>query len=135
MKGTGLSDRQLIDMAKRAMTNAIASSSGFNVGVTLLAGDGRVFTGCNIENPSLMLTICAERVALYKALSEGVRDFARVVILANKNPCFPCGSCRQLLLEFAPGVEVVVVGARGGVKRFRIERLLPKAFKISGDSL
>lgn len=120
-----LSNRQLVDAARKAMANSMALSSGFKVGAAVLTDGGKVFTGCNIENPSLMLTLCAERVALYNAISNGERGFKKMAVFATRNPCYPCGSCRQALLEFAPGCEVIVVDEKGKTKKARIEELLP----------
>ncbi|MBI5892113.1 MAG: cytidine deaminase [Deltaproteobacteria bacterium] len=122
-------NKDLIGIAEKARQNAVADFSGFRVGAAILADDGRVFTGCNVENPSLMLTICAERVAILKALSEGARSFKKIAVFAARNPCFPCGSCRQMLFEFAQGLEVITVDSTGRIKCVRIDKLLPKAFK------
>lgn len=121
--------RRLVSMAERAMEMAIAPFSSLKVGSAILAGDGRVFTGCNIENPSLMLTVCAERVALYKALSEGVIEFkAMAVVSSSGKPTFPCGVCRQILFEFAPSLAVIVKNG-GEIRSIPIERLLPYPFR------
>ncbi|HBO84022.1 MAG: cytidine deaminase [Deltaproteobacteria bacterium GWC2_42_11] len=128
-RGAKTGNRGLVKVAMGAMTNAVADFSGFKVGAAILAGDGRIFTGCNIENPSLMLTICAERVALLKALSEGATDFERIAISASKNPCYPCGSCRQMLFEFAKGIKVITVNPKGSMKSTGIDKLLPMTFR------
>lgn len=91
------------------MAQAYAPYSKFPVGAALLAADGRVFTGCNVENASFGLTMCAERVAIGKAISEGVRHFTAVAIVAEKlKPCPPCGACRQVLAEFGPHLLVLL---------------------------
>ena len=107
-------DREnLLSLARTALNHAYAPYSRFPVGAALLAEDGRVFTGCNVENASFGLTLCAERVALGKAVSEGVRRFKAVAIVAEKlKPCPPCGACRQVLAEFGP--ELVVLLERDG---------------------
>lgn len=119
----------LADAALKAAGNAIAGHSGFRVGAALMAADGSVYTGCNIENPSLMLTVCAERVALFKALSEGAREFSAIAVVSpGAAPCYPCGSCRQALHEFAPGLVVIVDNGKGKLERLPLAGLLPKAF-------
>lgn len=119
---------RLLSSAQEAMKRAIAPHSGFKVGVALLTQDGKTYTGCNIENPSLMLSVCAERVALLKALSEGAVAFKAMAIVSDPDRyCFPCGACRQLLVEFAPGI-VVYLSSAEGVRKFAIEELLPHPF-------
>src|SRR2546427_7768915 len=106
---------QLLTRARAAMEMAVAPSSKFRVGAALLCDDGSVFTGCNIESPTY-LGICAERVALFKALSEGRRGFRAIAIAGGANGgCPPCGACRQILWEFAPTLEVLLEDGRGGV--------------------
>src|SRR5256712_8119828 len=105
---------QLLTRARAAMEMAVAPSSKFRVGAALLCDDGSVFTGCNIESPTY-LGICAERVALFKALSEGRRGFKTIAIAGGANGgCPPCGACRQILWEFAPSLEVLLEDGRGG---------------------
>ena len=119
---------KLIEAAEKAVRNAIAPYSKFKVGAAVLASDGRTFTGCNIENPSLMLTCCAERIALLKALSEGCKSFKALAVVSNKGDyCFPCGCCRQMLSEFAPGISIYLK-SKTGIKRYSIEELLPYPF-------
>src|SRR5438552_12188896 len=111
---------KLLARAREAMAMAIAPSSKFKVGAALLCADGTVFTGCNIESPTY-LGICAERVALFKALSEGRRVFKTIAIAGGGNGgCPPCGACRQVLWEFAPGLEVLLDDSRGGFTQRRI---------------
>ena len=96
------------------MAMAVAPSSKFQVGAALLCEDGTVFTGCNIESPTY-LGICAERVALFKALSEGQRSFKTIAVACGTNgACSPCGACRQILWEFAPELEVALDDGQGG---------------------
>jgi cytidine deaminase len=119
----------LVRAAQKAVQNALAPYSGFRVGAALLSSNGRTYTGCNIENPSLMLTTCAERVALLKALSEGEREFRAIAVVSSEeNPCFPCGTCRQMLTEYAPELEVYLLSG-SGTKTYRIKDLLPHAFR------
>ncbi len=119
----------LLDASSKALKRAIAPYSKFRVGVSLLTGDGSVFTGCNIENPSLMLSICAEKVAIVKAISEGKRNIKAIMIKSSKGVyCPPCGACRQLIAEFAPDAEIYLASKRG-IKKYTIQELLPDAFK------
>jgi cytidine deaminase len=119
----------LIAGAEEAMKRAVAPYSHFKVGASLLASDGRIYTGCNIENPSLMLASCAERTALLKAVSEGQTDFkAMAIVSSGGGYCFPCGSCRQMLKEFAPGISVFLSSEKG-IKRFTVGELLPYPFE------
>lgn len=121
-------DRQaLIEQAQDAMRAAHVPYSRFPVGAALLAEDGRVFTGCNIENASYPLTMCAERVAIGKAVSEGVKRFVAVAIVAEKAaPCTPCGACRQVLAEFGP--MNVVLAKPGEPLEYTLDELLPFSF-------
>src|SRR5437879_12640754 len=106
---------ELVTRARAAMEMAVAPSSKFRVGAALLCDDGSVFTGCNIESPTY-LGICAERVALFKALSEGRRSFTAIAIAGGADGGCPyCGGCRQILWEYGASLEVVMEGGRGGV--------------------
>src|SRR5262245_4331613 len=99
----------LLDAARAARLNAHAPFSNFEVGAALQTHDGKVITGCNIENATYGLTICAERVAMFKALSEGHRQFARIAVVADTQaPTPPCGACRQILWEFGGDLEVIL---------------------------
>jgi cytidine deaminase len=121
----------LLARAREARAQAYAPYSGFQVGAALLAADGRVFTGCNVENASYGLTICAERVAVGRAVSEGVRDFVAVAVAGPdaSEPCPPCGSCRQVLHEFGGALQVVFEsGDPAGPTIVPISELLPGAF-------
>ncbi|MCU0255329.1 MAG: cytidine deaminase [Vicinamibacterales bacterium] len=119
----------LVRAAREARGRAIAPYSRFKVGAALEAADGAIVTGCNIENATFGLTTCAERVALFKALSEGVREFRRVVVVADtRTPTPPCGPCRQLLWEYAGDVEVVLANASGVCATYRMSDLLPLPF-------
>lgn len=121
--------KRLIKEAEEAMENAIAPYSGFVVGAALLADDNEIYRGCNIENPSLMLSFCAERTALVKALSEGKRNFRAMAIVSKEGKyCFPCGSCRQMIAEFASDIELYLA-SHEGVKKYSIPELLPRFFR------
>ncbi len=122
----------LIKAAEAAFQHAVAPSSGFRVGAALQTQKGALFTGCNIESP-VYLGICAERVALFKALSEGFREFLALAIVCEEGvACSPCGTCRQLLWEFAPGLKIVLVDEQGAAQCHAIEDLLPKVFERGG---
>lgn len=111
---------------------AVAPFSKFRVGAALEAEDGRIFTGCNIENASYGLTMCAERVAIFKALSEGVRRFRRMAVAAETESLTPpCGPCRQLIWEFCGDVELVLVNTSGKTESVRMSDLLPRPFDAS----
>lgn len=103
--------------------------SHFAVGAALQGADGMVYTGCNIENAAYSATLCAERVALAKAVSEGKRDFVRLAIAASgEDYCVPCGVCRQMLWEFAPDLEIICLNGQGQARIFSLRELLPHAF-------
>ena len=121
--------RSLVDAARRARENAVARFSNFKVGAALETTDGVVVTGCNVENATYGLTICAERVAMFKALSEGHRTFSRIAIVADTDdPTPPCGACRQILWEFAGDLEVVLANLTQEKGVHRLKDLLPLPF-------
>ena len=122
----------LIDAASRARQHAHAPYSHFRVGAALRANSGRIFTGCNIENATFGLTLCAERVAVFKALSEGERGFDAVAIVADTEQLTPpCGACRQILWEFCREAEVILSNLSGQTIVRRMSDLLPDAFDAS----
>ena len=126
-----MTDAMLYQAARDAMKNAYVPYSNYRVGAALLAKDGRLFTGCNVENAAYGNTLCAERTALVKAISEGVREFTKIAIAAKSSAPFPCGACRQSLYEFAPGLEVLVTweGEEGVFeKKTTLAALLPEGF-------
>ncbi len=119
----------LVAAATMARTRAHARYSGFKVGAALETGDGDVITGCNVENATYGLTLCAERVALVKALSEGHNIFTRIVVVADtENPTPPCGSCRQLLWEYRGDIEVILANLERTAATMRLSELLPLPF-------
>lgn len=127
-----MTDRQLINLAEQASRNAYVPYSHFAVGAALECRDGTVFTGCNVENAALGSTICAERTAACKAVSEGHRDFAAIAIAGRSDDyCVPCGSCRQVMMEFAPDLTVICLNKNGESKKFVLKELLPYGFDQS----
>ena len=119
----------LVDVARRAREHAVATFSHFKVGAALETANGTVVTGCNVENATYGLTICAERVAMFKALSEGHRAFTRIAIVADTaDPTPPCGACRQILWEFGGDLEIVLANLTGVAGTHRLKDLLPLPF-------
>jgi cytidine deaminase len=114
------------------MQKSYSPYSKYAVGAALLSADGRVFTGCNIENASYSPTICAERTAIFKAVSEGHLKFKRIAIAGrSEDYCVPCGVCRQVMKEFAPDLEVICLNGKGEAKHFTLNELLPYGFDSS----
>jgi cytidine deaminase len=121
-------DDALVTAARSARTHAYCPYSGFAVGAALETPDGRIFTGCNVENASYGLTVCAERAAVLAAVAAGVRHFRRLVVVAEADPpVSPCGACRQVLIEFGRNLQVEGVGPRGRC-RWALTDLIPEAF-------
>ena len=127
MTGKSMTDKQLIAIAAEARKRAYAPYSGFPVGAALLACSGKVYTGCNVESASSGLTICAERVAVFKAVSEGELEFDAIAVITATGAS-PCGACRQVLIEFGDSLRVLVVDTAGHVIEFSLEQLIPNAF-------
>jgi cytidine deaminase len=126
-----MNDRELLKIAKDAAENAYVPYSKFPVGAALECSDGAIYTGCNIENSSIGNTICAERVAVAKAVSDGNRGFMRLAIYSEgENYCMPCGSCRQFIYEFTPDVEILCAKADGRYVSYKLRQLLPHAFEL-----
>jgi len=122
-------DVDLVGVARRARENADAAYSHFKVGAALETGDGVVVTGCNIENATYGLTICAERVAMFKALSDGHRVFSRIAIVADtESPTPPCGACRQILWEFGGNLEIELANLEESKGKHQLKNLLPLPF-------
>lgn len=121
---------ELLEHAKDAAQHAYAPYSGFKVGAALLGKDGKLYQGCNVENASYSLTICAERTALFKAISAGERNFEAIAIWVESDQLFPpCGACRQALYEFAPDMQVIW-GNANGHQICTLQDLLPGAFTL-----
>jgi cytidine deaminase len=119
----------LVLEATTVRNNAVANVSGFKVGAAIETAAGRIFTGCNIENVSLGLTVCAERVALWKALSEGERAFKRIAIVSDaQTPAPPCGACRQLLWEYCGDIVLVLHSLSGTSQSLQLSEIFPLPF-------
>lgn len=135
-----MTEKQLVALAKEAMRGAYAPYSGYTVGAALLCADGAVYTGCNIENASLTPTVCAERVAIFKAVSDGRRDFSAIAVVGGRQGSIagffpPCGVCRQVLREFCcPDTFLVHLGGVGDeIRTLRLGELFP--FGFSGEDM
>jgi cytidine deaminase len=119
----------LIEAARNARTYSVAPFSNFLVGAAVRTESGKVYTGCNVESASYGLTVCAERVAIWKALSEGERNFTQIAVVADTESLTPpCGTCRQIIWEFARGADIVFANLEGQSEVFHIADLLPRAF-------
>ena len=121
----------LIEKAIEAQQFSYSPYSNFKVGAALLCKDGKIFTGCNVENSSYPASICAERTALTKAISEGAREFLAIAIVASdlENICYPCGICRQMLGEFSPNMDIVLYSKKE-TNVFKLNKLLPNDYKV-----
>ena len=121
--------KKLVEIAKQARAKASAPFSNFKVGAVLVGKTGEIFTGCNIENASYGLTMCAERVAIFKAVSEGVRAFQKIVVVADTDDLTPpCGACRQIIWEFCGDIEIILANLYGKTEIFQMKELFPRAF-------
>lgn len=125
-----MTDRQLVQTAFSMLERSYVPYSNFPVGAALLCADGSVFTGCNVENAAYGSTICAERTALLKAVSEGHRDDWQAIAVAGRGEdyCWPCGSCRQMLYEFAPDLKILVARGDGNFVSTNLSELMPHGF-------
>lgn len=122
-------DLELIESAEKARATAFAPYSNFRVGAAVRTKSGKIYTGCNIESAAYSGTVCAERVAIWKAVSEGEKEFARVAVVADtKELTPPCGVCRQILWEFCGDVPVTLANLEGDLETIRMKDLLPRAF-------
>lgn len=126
---------ELLREAAAAREHAVATFSRFRVGAALLAVDGKIYRGCNIENCSYGLTVCAERVALLSALAEGERRFSAIaVVTQSETPSTPCGACRQFLWEFCGDIAVILANVEGKVRRTTLSALFPDPFFFSPEA-
>jgi cytidine deaminase len=121
--------QELIEIAKTARLHSVAPFSNFLVGAAIRTADGKVYTGCNVESASYGLTVCGERVAIWKALSEGEREFTELAIVADTESLTPpCGTCRQIIWEFAKHAKIILSNLKGETQECSIKELLPRAF-------
>jgi len=121
--------KRLIEIAKEARAFAFAPFSKFKVGAAILTRNGKIFTGCNVESASYGLTVCAERVAIWKAISEGNHDFVALAIVADTDALTPpCGACRQIIWEFCGNIDILLANLDDKQETLKIEELLPKPF-------
>ena len=125
-----MTDEQLLQLANDIRERAYAPYSNFKVGAALLCADGTVFTGVNIESATYTPSVCAERTAFFKAISEGYTDFVKIAVTCDKEYCSPCGVCRQVMVEHAPDLEILHGNPQGTFKRMSIKDLLPEAFSL-----
>ncbi len=124
-----MTDHALVEQAFAMLERAYVPYSHFPVGAALEGEDGKVYTGCNVENAAYGSCICAERTALVKAVSEGCQSFRRLAVVGNSTDyCWPCGACRQMLYEFAPELEVLVAKKDHSFVKYRLRELLPQGF-------
>ena len=128
-----MTDEQLMQLANDVREKAYAPYSNFKVGAALLCADGSVITGINIESATFTPSICAERTAFFKAISEGHRDFVKIAVTCDKAYCSPCGVCRQVMVEHAPNLEILLGNPSGTFKRMTIKELLPESFSLRDD--
>ncbi|HHM23455.1 MAG TPA: cytidine deaminase [Bacteroidetes bacterium] len=120
---------RLVAKAQEAQRNAHAPYSHFHVGAALVTDSGEIYSGCNVESSSYGLTVCAERVAIFKAVSEGKKQFRKMAIVTETEEfCPPCGACRQVIWDFAPELEIILVNSKGERRRTTIAKLYPEAF-------
>lgn len=125
---------RLIAAAVKARECAYAPYSHFKVGAALLTGDGQIFTGVNVENASYGLTVCAERVAIFNAITQCCRDITALAVVTDaKKLASPCGACRQVLAEFAPDMQIIIANTQGEYMETTVRELLPHAFELNRD--
>ena len=123
-------EQELFALAKEARESAYAPYSDFKVGAALLGESGTIYLGCNVENASFGLTVCAERIALFKAVSEGERVFKAIAIYAGNKSVPPCGACLQVMAEFGD-LDILLFDSKGSYVKWRISELLPQAFRLN----
>ena len=128
-----ISDKELYLEAKKAMENAYTPMSNFKVGAAIMTDDGRVFSGCNVENSSFGATICAERTACVKAISEGARAFKKIAVVCQEGEVTPCGICRQFLFEFEPRMKVITGDDENHLKEYTLDKLLLDGFRLTDE--
>jgi len=131
---TDMTDERLLEMARDAAENAYAPYSNFRVGAALLCKSGKIYTGCNVENNSFGLTICAERAAIFKAVSMGEKDFEVMAVSTDTGRSVtPCGACMQVMAEFNPDIHIVISGENEGARRICLKKMFPCPFETLKD--
>lgn len=126
-----MENNELLEVAKKAMQKAYAPYSGFLVGAALVADNGEVYSGCNIENASFGATLCAERTAISMAVADGNRNISKIAIVSSSEEyTFPCGICRQVMAEFMKPDSMIILSEGNNVKEFRLDELLPHSFSF-----
>ncbi|MCX5781915.1 MAG: cytidine deaminase [Elusimicrobia bacterium] len=124
--------KKLVDAAKNAMKKSYSPYSRFRVGAALMINENKIYTGTNIENASYGLAICAERVAIFKALSEGEKKFKAIAVIPDsKDFCYPCGACLQVMSEFNKDIDIILGNNRAKFKMIKLPQLLPNSFKLN----
>lgn len=130
-----MTDKEMVEAAREARLNAYSPYSGFRVGACLKAASGKIYCGCNVESVSYTPTCCAERTALFSAVAAGERDFSVIAVACDgKKPAWPCGVCRQALIEFSPDMAVIVTAETGGWEKVKLSELLPHAYTEFDDT-
>ncbi|AWR97206.1 cytidine deaminase [Acidianus sulfidivorans JP7] len=134
MPVTDPSDEELLQIAKEATKNSYSPYSKLKVGAAIVSDDNEIFVGCNIENSSYGLSICAERVAIFNAISKGKKKFKKIAIITSEgNGIMPCGACRQVLSEFSDNIEIITLNNDKKIVKFRLSDLLPYSFKLKSE--
>ena len=127
--------KELLSSAKKALKYSYSPYSGYKVGAAVITGKGNIYSGTNVENASLGLTVCAERNAVFKAVMSGDKTIKSVCIICNRNGFpYPCGACLQVISEFGKDMEIIVADKKLRTKRFKLTELLPKAFSLNKKS-
>ncbi len=127
-----MKERELIELARKVLKNSYSPYSKVEVAAVLLTKDGKVFTGANIENASYGLSICAERAAVFQAVTNGYRDFSKIVICSNLiKPILPCGACCQVLFEFSPQIKIITMNKNGIKETFNLKEVFPRGFRLT----
>lgn len=123
-----MENEKLIKLALEAQEKAYVPYSKFRVGAAVLMKDGNIYTGCNIEISSYSPTICGERTAIFKGVSEGSREIEKIAIVGDANPTFPCGVCRQVIREFGKDAKIIIANTEDDYREYDLEQLLPNSF-------